>query len=165
MPNVASKATFVTHPDFLSYPSTLDLAQFDGCVWALGKSQNGMKEAEYVTMTHDFPMAAANAIVDAKKAARGTGVGAGDGEREKPLRFVYYSGEGADQSGKSWVLFARVKVGTFAVLCLHPCRILMLALAGKDGGGSNKGQRRVRWDVADAYHPTRILFPRARGRE
>ncbi|EIN08966.1 hypothetical protein PUNSTDRAFT_52399 [Punctularia strigosozonata HHB-11173 SS5] len=107
-----SKATFVTHSDFLSYPPSLNLAQFDGCVWALGKSQVGMKEDEYIRMTHDFPMEAARAIIEAKKAAKS----AGEAEGDKPLRFVYVSGQSADQTGKSWILFARVKGKTEADL-------------------------------------------------
>jgi hypothetical protein len=86
----------------LSYPASLDLAQYDGCIWALGRSQVGVKEDEYVVMTHDFPMAAARAIVDVRKARATAGA---------PMRFVFVSGSSADQSEKSRVLFSRIKVG------------------------------------------------------
>ena len=53
-------------------------------------------------MTHDYLLNAARALKEA---------GAGEGRAEdKPFRFVYVSGEGADPTGKSSQMWARVKV-------------------------------------------------------
>ncbi|TDL15951.1 hypothetical protein BD410DRAFT_795883 [Rickenella mellea] len=94
------KAHVITHGDFASYPPSLldQIRDHDACIWALGKSANGMTEADYAVLTHDFPVAAITAFKSV-----------GMGTTEMPFRFVYVSGEGADQSGKSFMMFARVK--------------------------------------------------------
>jgi hypothetical protein len=88
--------------DFLSYPAELlpKLAEHDACIWALGTSSAGHTEQSYTTITYDFVEKAVNAIIEGKKET---------GE-EKPFRFVYVSGEGADPSGKSMMMFGRIKV-------------------------------------------------------
>lgn len=58
-----------------------------------------MSEAEYTRLTHDFPLAALKALDDAN--VRG---------EDGTFRFVYFSGEGADQEEKTRMLFGRVKV-------------------------------------------------------
>jgi hypothetical protein len=75
------------------------VADHDGCVWALGKSLKGLSEEEYAKIHVDFPMAAVEAL---KKA--------GVGSAEKPFTFVYVSGEGADPSQKSMWMWGRGKV-------------------------------------------------------
>lgn len=102
-PDAPAKTTVILHKDFLSYPSDLahQLAGNDACVWALGRSVIGMNERDYTEMTHDYPMAALRALVDA-----GVGEGRPDG---RPFRFVYISGEHADPSGTSTRMWARVK--------------------------------------------------------
>ena len=96
------KLTVIQHSDFTSYPPAVvdKIKDHGGCVWALGGSTKGLDEATYTKMTHDFPVAALNALKDA-------GV---KGEEGKPFRFVYISGEGADRTEKSMFLFGRVKV-------------------------------------------------------
>jgi hypothetical protein len=75
------------------------IADHDGCVWALGKSVQGLSEEEYAKIHVDFPLAAVEAL---KKA--------GVGSAEKPFTFVYVSGAGADPSQKSMMMWARGKV-------------------------------------------------------
>ena len=58
-----------------------------------------MDEKDYTIMTHDYPMAAIKAFDEG-------GVRGQDGM----FRFVYVSGGGADPTGQSRILFARVKV-------------------------------------------------------
>ena len=99
----SSKLCFISHSDFSSYPKELlsgPLAGHSACVWALGKTSQGMAEAEYTTLTRDYPVAALKAFHEA-------GLKGDDG---KPFRFVYVSGEGVDRSGKGWAMFSRVKV-------------------------------------------------------
>jgi hypothetical protein len=107
--NTKKKLSTVLVPDFTKPPS--GLAAHDACIWAMGKSTAGMSEAEYTKLTYDYTMAVAKAI-EAENLAT---------PRERPLYFVYLSGEGADRSEKSRVLFARVKGRTEnALLALPP---------------------------------------------
>lgn len=94
------KVSEIRHSDFLTYPPELldRLKGHGACIWALGTSANGMDEQTYMRLTHDYPLAAIKAFNEA-------GVKGDDGV----LRFVYISGEGADETGKSRMLFARVK--------------------------------------------------------
>ncbi|MCJ1474330.1 hypothetical protein MMC13_002988 [Lambiella insularis] len=70
----------IIHKDFAAYE--LDVLQklqgAEGCVWAQGVSANDVSKSEYVTITHDYPLAAAKAFRNLSK----------------PFKFVYVSGEG-----------------------------------------------------------------------
>lgn len=92
------KANVIIHSDYSSYPpSTLEqIRGATGCIWAQGKSSVGMQTDEYTALTHDWPLAAANAMADLPN----------DGEK---FKFVYISGEGADPTEKSSQMFGRVK--------------------------------------------------------
>ncbi|KAH8115883.1 hypothetical protein DFH11DRAFT_1506864 [Phellopilus nigrolimitatus] len=96
----SNKVVHIPHTDFASYPPELlaRLAGHGACIWALGVSQRGMDEEAYTYITHDYPLAALQALDEA-------GVRGADGQ----LRFVYFSGAGADAEGKSRFLFGRVK--------------------------------------------------------
>ena len=58
-----------------------------------------MKEDEYFRVTHDYP-------VEAFRAFNEAGLRGEDGK----FRFVFVSGDGADETGKSKVMFSRIKV-------------------------------------------------------
>ncbi|KAI9786690.1 MAG: hypothetical protein M1839_006241 [Geoglossum umbratile] len=111
------KAKVIEHKDYLSYPDELlkgKLAGAEACIWAQGISQSEVGEdravrcgvqgvrlmqgagREYVHITHDFPLAAARAFATLPL----------PGGR---FNFVYVSGEGADQTEKSMLLFGRIK--------------------------------------------------------
>ncbi|EMD34758.1 hypothetical protein CERSUDRAFT_125315 [Gelatoporia subvermispora B] len=100
--NASSKTEVILHEDFTSYPPELaqKLATHDACIWALGKASAGMNEQDYTKLTYDYPMAAARALKHA---------GVGTGRAENPFRFVYISGEAADPTEKSFMMWARVK--------------------------------------------------------
>lgn len=102
--NASQKTETIIQQDFLSYSPDVasTLAQHDACIWALGKSARGMSEADYTVITYDYPMALLRAIEEA-------GVGK-DRPADKPFRFLYFSGELADPTGKSGQMWARVKV-------------------------------------------------------
>ncbi|KAJ5385396.1 hypothetical protein N7517_003307 [Penicillium concentricum] len=92
----------ITHKDFESYkPELLDqLKDADGCVWALGTSQTNVTKEEYVKITKDYTLAAANAFSTIKPS-------------NHPFRFIHVSGEGATQTpGRFSPIFARVKGDT-----------------------------------------------------
>lgn len=65
----------------------------DACIFALGISQSLVVGEEYRRITIDFPLEAARQLAESSPAAT----------------FVFVSGEGADPSGRSRVLFARTK--------------------------------------------------------
>lgn len=77
----------------------------------------------YARITHDYTLTAARAFQKL-------------GSREEPFTFVYISGEGADQSERSWTLFGKIKGRTekaladmssesFKTVSLRPGAILM----------------------------------------
>jgi hypothetical protein len=101
--NANEKSRTILVEDFAQYTEDVitQIADHDGCVWALGKSVQGLSEEEYMKIHVEFPLAAVEAL---KKA--------GVGSTEKPFNFVYVSGEGSDPSQKSMFMWARGKVRT-----------------------------------------------------
>lgn len=94
------RASGRTHPklheiiqaDFRDY-SAVDFASANGCIWCLGVSQTAVDEAAYVAITHDYALAAAQAMWAANPG----------------LRFCFLSGRGADQQEQARTLFGRIK--------------------------------------------------------
>lgn len=99
--NAREKSKTIIVNDFTQYHEDIisQIADHDGCVWALGKSVRGLSEEEYINIHVKFPVAAVEAL---KKA--------GVGSTEKPFSFVYVSGEGADPSQTSMFMWGRGKV-------------------------------------------------------
>ncbi|KAJ4987838.1 nucleoside-diphosphate-sugar epimerase [Stagonosporopsis vannaccii] len=92
------KVKVILHEDFDTYNEALldGLKDAQGCVWALGVSQNAVSKAEYVKITHDYTMAAARALNTLHP--------------DTPFTFVYVSGEGATHApGMLTPLYGRVK--------------------------------------------------------
>ncbi|KAI9762607.1 MAG: hypothetical protein M1840_001200 [Geoglossum simile] len=130
------KANIIEHEDFLSYPDELlrgALAGAEACIWAQGISQTQVGKEEYVRITHDFPLAAARAFATLPT----------PGGR---FNFVYVSGEGADQTEKTFTLFGRIKGRTERALLALPASNLSLT------------SLRI-YNVRPAY-----VYPAARGR-
>jgi uncharacterized protein YbjT (DUF2867 family) len=71
----------------------LALADYDACFFCLGVSSAGLSENEYRRITYDIAVHAATALVKQNAAAT----------------FIFVSGAGADSTGKSRVMWARVK--------------------------------------------------------
>ena len=87
----SEKARELVVNDFYDFSGIEDaFAGYDACLFCLGVSSVGMKEAEYRRVTYEITMAAARAV-------RWAGVGT----------FVYVSGAGTDANGRS--MWARVK--------------------------------------------------------
>jgi len=90
----SDKLNVIIHTDFLDYSALLDtFANHEGCIWALGTSQNTVKEDEYIKITHDYTIAAAKAIASVNS----------------DMRFVFISGMGADPNEQSRFLYGRIK--------------------------------------------------------
>jgi uncharacterized protein YbjT (DUF2867 family) len=84
----------IAHTDFEDYSAIEPaLAGYDACFFCLGISSVGMSELDYRRVTLDFTLAAAEALL-----------------RQSPgITFIYVSGAGTDESGKSSMMWARVK--------------------------------------------------------
>jgi hypothetical protein len=92
------KAKVIIHKDFNVYDSALleEIKDANGCVWALGISQNDVDKQTFYNITHDMPLAAAKAFSSLHP--------------DSPFTFVHVSGEGAtDTPGMFTPLFGKVK--------------------------------------------------------
>jgi uncharacterized protein YbjT (DUF2867 family) len=88
------KITTVIHHDFLNYDAVKDyFRDCDACIWCLGISQLQVSKQQYHLITYDYTIAAAKAMIGVNP----------------ETHFVFLSGNGADRSEKSKVLFARLK--------------------------------------------------------
>lgn len=84
----------VRHQDFTDFTPIHDqLSGYDACFFCLGVSALGMTEAAYRAITVDFTLAAAHAVLAANP----------------ELTFCYVSGAGTDGTGKTRMMWARVK--------------------------------------------------------
>ncbi len=84
----------VLHQDFFDYGALRSrFAGRDACFFCLGVSAARLGEAEYRRLTYDLTLAAARALVAASPT----------------LTFCYVSGAGTDATGRSRMMWARVK--------------------------------------------------------
>jgi uncharacterized protein YbjT (DUF2867 family) len=80
--------------DLTDYSSVADeLVGYDACFFCLGVSSAGMSEADYRRVTVDIAVAAGRALVEANPG----------------MTFIFVSGTGTDETGKSRSMWARVK--------------------------------------------------------
>jgi len=83
-----------------------DLANRDACLFCLGISSAGMREADYRHITYDLTLAVARELAT----------------RNPNLTFVYVSGSGTDSSAQGRSMWARVKGETENALLALPLR-------------------------------------------
>ncbi|OJJ97547.1 hypothetical protein ASPACDRAFT_45640 [Aspergillus aculeatus ATCC 16872] len=98
----------ILHENFEVYgPELLDqLQDAEGCVWALGTSSTNVNADQYVKITKDYALAAADTFSTLKSSSS-----------QHPFRFIYVSGEGATHNpGRFSPIFARVKGETEQLL-------------------------------------------------
>ncbi|KAK7469346.1 hypothetical protein VKT23_003826 [Stygiomarasmius scandens] len=95
-----NKMTTLIIEDFLNYPADVrqKLAEHDACIWALGTSSSGMSEEAYTKITYDYVVSIISALESVKNRPA-----------DDPFRFVFFSGEGADPTEKSMMMFGRIK--------------------------------------------------------
>jgi len=88
------KLTTVIHYDFLNYDAVKNyFIGCDACIWCLGISQLQVSKEQYAVITYDYTIAAAKAMLAVNPL----------------IHFVFLSGNGADRTEKSKVLFAKLK--------------------------------------------------------
>jgi len=89
-----SKISSIIHQDFLNYDAVKDhFKDCDACIWCLGISQLQVSKQQYGIITYDYTIAAAKAMLAVNP----------------DIHFVFLSGNKADRTEKSKVLFARIK--------------------------------------------------------
>jgi uncharacterized protein YbjT (DUF2867 family) len=95
----------IVHRDLWHYETIeANLSGFDACLFCLGVSSSGMKEAEYERITQGIAMAAAETL-----------------SRLNPkMTFIYVSGAGTDSSEKGSIMWARIKGKTENALLKLP---------------------------------------------
>jgi uncharacterized protein YbjT (DUF2867 family) len=109
------KLKVVLHDNFKDYAGLAELfAAQDACIWCLGISQTQVKEAEYIRITYDYVVTAAQAMLNANP----------------NLTFVFLSGMGADPQEKGRALFARIKGKAENNLKRLPFKQLIIARPG-----------------------------------
>lgn len=88
------KIKTLIHQDFLNYDAVAEnFKDCDACIWCLGKSQLQVSKAQLTAITYDYAVAAAKTMLAVNP----------------NIHFVFLSGNGADSTEKSNVLFARLK--------------------------------------------------------
>ena len=89
-----AKLKQIVHDEFTDYSGLSEhLAGFDACFFCLGASSVGMSEQRYRHITHDFTLAAAQALL----------------ARSQGLVFCYVSAAGADTTERGRSMWARVR--------------------------------------------------------
>jgi uncharacterized protein YbjT (DUF2867 family) len=105
----------IIHKNFLDYSGLENIfKEAEACLWCLGISQTQVSSKEYVVITYDYAVAAAMAMLVANPS----------------ITFLFLSGQGADSTEKSRVLFARVKGRTENALKAMNFRKLLIFRPG-----------------------------------
>lgn len=79
--------------DFLNYDAVMEDIPADACIWCLGVSQLAVSKEEYIKITLDYAVYAAQTMIKANP----------------DIRFCFVSGVSADQEEKSASLQGRIK--------------------------------------------------------
>jgi uncharacterized protein YbjT (DUF2867 family) len=120
---IVRRPTDVMHPklktiiqqNFLDYSNLSDVFKNnDACIWCLGISQNLVSKEEYIKITYDYTIAFAKDMLNANA----------------DMAFLFLSGEGADNTEKTKVLFGKIKGRTENALLKMPFRKLYIARPG-----------------------------------
>ncbi|GAC1352469.1 MAG: epimerase [Polyangiales bacterium] len=97
----------LVHKDLTNYAGVAaELSGYDACFFCLGVSSAGMSETDYRRVTYDIAVAAASTLV----------------EKNANMTFIFVSGAGSDETGKSRMMWARVKGETENAILKFPFR-------------------------------------------
>ena len=139
----------IVHRDFLDFSAIeRDLAGYDACLYALGVSSAGMSEPDYVRVTYDFALAAAQAVLRNNPAAT----------------FVFVSGASTDGTEQGRIMWARVKGRTENAILRLPFKASYMFRPGYiqplHGIVSSTRMLRVLYAVVGPLYPLwKALFP------
>ena len=136
-------------PNLMDYSSVQDqMSGFDACFFCLGVSSFGMKEEEYVRITHDFTIAAAKVLC----------------HLNPQMTFIYVTGAGTDSSERGSTMWARVKGRTENDLLRLPFKAAYMFRPGfiepMHGVRSKTPLYRIIYNLAQPLFPlVRRAFP------
>jgi uncharacterized protein YbjT (DUF2867 family) len=131
----------IVQPDLADLsPVADDLTGFDACLFCLGVSSTGMSEDEYRRITYDLTLSAARTLI----------------ARNPELTFAYVSGAGTDHTGRSRMMWARVKGQTENALLDLPIRAYMFRPAFIQPLHGAKSKTRI---YSALYTVSRPLLP------
>jgi uncharacterized protein YbjT (DUF2867 family) len=146
---VHPKLKELNHQDLTNYHGLdAQLTGFDACFFCLGMQSSGKTETEYVRVTYDFTIAAAETLL-----------------RLNPqMIFIYVSGEGADSSEKSRTMWARVRGKTENALLRMPFKAVYIFRPGViqplNGIQSKTKSYRIFYNLTKPLLPIfRLAFP------
>jgi uncharacterized protein YbjT (DUF2867 family) len=140
----------LVRPDLTDYSGVADdLAGYDACFFCLGATSVGLTEAAYRRVTCDIAVATGRAVA----------------EKNPELTFIFVSGAGADTSGKSRTMWARVKgeaENAILKLPIHGCYVFRPAFIRPMHGITSRTRLyRVAYAVAAPLVTLlQALFPR-----
>ncbi|MEI6816995.1 MAG: NAD(P)H-binding protein [Bacteroidota bacterium] len=107
-----AKLKVIIHQDYLDYSHLKDVFKAnDACFWCLGISQSQVSKQQYEVITYDYTVAAAKEMAASNP----------------NMQFVFLSGEGADNTEKTKVLFGRIKGKAENALAKIPLKKLYVA--------------------------------------
>jgi uncharacterized protein YbjT (DUF2867 family) len=105
----------IVHADLFDLgPIAAELEGRDACLFCLGVSSAGMREADYRRVTYDLTLSVARTLA----------------ERSPGMTFLYISGAGTDSSEKGGSMWARVKGETENALLKLPFRAAYMLRPG-----------------------------------
>ena len=105
----------LVHAEMWNYDGIDDeLSGYDACFFCIGVSSAGMDEQKYTHLTYDLTLAAARKLAGLNP----------------QMVFVYVSGVGADSTGKSRVMWERVRGQTENALLALPFRAVYIFRPG-----------------------------------
>ena len=139
----------IIHSDFLNLTSIEDqFKDYDACFFCLGVSAFRMSEEDYTRITHDLTLNFANVLL----------------HRNPQMIFCYVSGQGTDGSGKSRIMWARVKGTTENDLLTLPFKKSYMFRPGfiqpMDGIKSSTRLYNALYAVFKPFYPVlKKLFP------
>jgi len=106
------KLKTIIHQNFSDYSNLAEVFKNNHAViWCLGISQNLVSKEEYITITYDYAIAFAKDALSANA----------------ELSFLFLSGRGADNTGKTKLLFGKIKGKTENALKQLPFQKLYIA--------------------------------------
>ncbi|WVW86991.1 hypothetical protein I302_109047 [Kwoniella bestiolae CBS 10118] len=119
---------------------------YDSCIWALGITQTQVSKDEYIKITHDYTIQAAQAFSTL-------------GTTSRPFKFIFMSGEGARQDEKGYALFSKIKGrtekelyamknGSFDVVNIRPGGIIP----------TSEHRQRMNWWMAQSFRSIGALL-------
>ena len=139
------KLRVVLHQDYLNYDSIeSEFRNVDWVFWCLGISQSQVSKEEYIKITYDYTVKAAEMLRKLNPSAG----------------FIFVSGEGANEEGKATTLFGKIKGKVESkLLSMGFSKLYIVRPGGIRPIHMNKNTARVNKIIAPLYPLIEIIAP------